>query len=150
RLQCRIRFLARRLPGFPIALLTFLEIISMLTQISGRVSLSTPVSLHSLIAMVSALVPLALAAKPKPAAVPEVPEWAKRAVWYQIFPERFRNGDTANDPRLPDLAGSWPHVTPSQWNISPWTSDWYKLQPWETTDTNGFYYHAQLRRYGGD
>lgn len=28
----------------------------------------------------------------------EVPEWAKGQVYYQIFPERFKNGDTANDP----------------------------------------------------
>ncbi len=28
-----------------------------------------------------------------------VPEWAKDAVYYYIFPERFRNGDTANDPK---------------------------------------------------
>lgn len=27
-----------------------------------------------------------------------VPEWAKQTVWYQIFPERFANGDTSNDP----------------------------------------------------
>lgn len=27
-----------------------------------------------------------------------VPEWAKGIVWYQIFPERFRNGDMNNDP----------------------------------------------------
>ncbi|MFB3895272.1 MAG: alpha amylase N-terminal ig-like domain-containing protein [bacterium] len=26
------------------------------------------------------------------------PDWAKNAVCYQIFPERFYNGDTANDP----------------------------------------------------
>lgn len=26
------------------------------------------------------------------------PEWAKGAVYYQIFPERFANGDTRNDP----------------------------------------------------
>jgi glycosidase len=26
------------------------------------------------------------------------PEWAKDGVFYQIFPERFRNGDTLNDP----------------------------------------------------
>lgn len=26
------------------------------------------------------------------------PEWSRRAVFYQIFPERFFNGDTANDP----------------------------------------------------
>ena len=28
-----------------------------------------------------------------------VPDWAKDVVYYYIFPERFRNGDTANDPR---------------------------------------------------
>jgi len=38
-----------------------------------------------------------------------VPEWSKKAVWYQIFPERFRNGDSSNDPRLVDQDGSWPH-----------------------------------------
>lgn len=28
-----------------------------------------------------------------------VPDWAQDAVYYYIFPERFRNGDTANDPQ---------------------------------------------------
>lgn len=28
-----------------------------------------------------------------------VPEWARDAVWYYVFPERFRNGDPSNDPR---------------------------------------------------
>ena len=27
-----------------------------------------------------------------------VPDWATGAVWYQIFPDRFANGDPANDP----------------------------------------------------
>lgn len=26
------------------------------------------------------------------------PEWVKKVVWYQIFPERFANGDKTNDP----------------------------------------------------
>ena len=26
------------------------------------------------------------------------PEWVKETVWYQIFPERFANGDKSNDP----------------------------------------------------
>ncbi|WP_155287101.1 glycoside hydrolase family 13 protein [Lacticaseibacillus zhaodongensis] len=26
------------------------------------------------------------------------PDWVKQTVWYQIFPERFANGDTSNDP----------------------------------------------------
>jgi glycosidase len=94
--------------------------------------------------------PLASEAKGDRPSSADVPEWAKRAVWYQIFPERFRNGDTANDPRLSDIRGSWPHDSLAQWSVSPWTSDWYRLQPWESADTNGFYYHAQARRYGGD
>ncbi|MGG1633044.1 alpha-glycosidase [Paenibacillus sp. FSL K6-3182] len=28
----------------------------------------------------------------------DAPEWAKEAVFYQIMPDRFANGDTANDP----------------------------------------------------
>lgn len=31
-----------------------------------------------------------------------VPDWASDAVYYYIFPDRFRNGDPANDPR-PDV-----------------------------------------------
>ena len=27
------------------------------------------------------------------------PQWAKGIVWYQIFPERFANGDPTNDPK---------------------------------------------------
>ncbi len=27
--------------------------------------------------------------------IPRVPDWAKDAVWYQIFPERFANGDSS-------------------------------------------------------
>ncbi len=79
-----------------------------------------------------------------------VPSWAKEAIWYQIFPERFWNGDKNNDPKLRDLAGGWPHAQPEQWQIHPWTSDWYQLQPWEQTYQKDFYWCAGLRRYGGD
>ncbi|MDI6765532.1 MAG: glycoside hydrolase family 13 protein [Bacteroidota bacterium] len=79
-----------------------------------------------------------------------VPEWSKTAVWYQIFPERFRNGDTNNDPKVADLFGSWPHDPIGEWQISIWNSDWYKMQPWEVKNGNDFYYNTQLRRYGGD
>jgi cyclomaltodextrinase len=78
------------------------------------------------------------------------PEWAKTAVWYQIFPERFRNGDPSNDPKPKDLIGSWPHEVAAGWQISKWTGDWYQLQPWERNGTKGFYFYAQTRRYGGD
>jgi glycosidase len=70
------------------------------------------------------------------------PEWAKRAVWYQIFPERFRNGETANDP------GDKPYERKVDW-----TSDWWKTQPGETPGDENFYHGAGnvwQRRYGGD
>ena len=28
------------------------------------------------------------------------PDWSKGVVWYQIFPERFYNGDLKNDPKV--------------------------------------------------
>ena len=78
------------------------------------------------------------------------PEWVRHAVFYQIFPERFNNGDPSNDPTLASEKGSWPHDEKSAWQISPWTSDWYRLQPWEKANGKGFGYNAQRRRYGGD
>jgi len=76
--------------------------------------------------------------------------WFTDAVWYQVFPERFRNGDPANDPTPASLAGTWPYFVPEGWQVVPWSSDWYQLQPWEAAHGRGFYVHAQLRRYGGD
>jgi len=78
------------------------------------------------------------------------PEWAQSVVWYQIFPERFRNGDTSNDPAVPDMKHGWPYVYPEDWSITPWTSDWYELQPWEKNTGKDFYGIQGARRYGGD
>ena len=58
----------------------------------------------------------------------EVPDWAKEVVWYQIFPERFRDGDLNNNPTVKDIAGADPQEPPKAWQIHPWGSDWYKLQ----------------------
>lgn len=80
----------------------------------------------------------------------KVPDWAADVIWYQIFPERFYNGDPGNDPTIETLDGTWPYDKQTDWAITPWTSDWYKLQPWEKQNGRGFYYNAQLRRYGGD
>jgi len=77
------------------------------------------------------------------------PKWFADAIWYQVFPERFCNGDKTNDPVRASLKDTWPYLIPADWQTSPWTSDWYKLQPWEQ-DGRDFYVHAQLRRYGGD
>ncbi len=82
--------------------------------------------------------------------IPRVPEWAKTAIWYQIFPERFANGDKSNDPTPHDMEGAWPYLVPNDWQISPWTSDWFKLQPWEKADGHDFYWNNGVRRYGGD
>lgn len=37
-----------------------------------------------------------------------VPEWVKDAVFYQIFPERFANGDSSNDPKETQPWGGTP------------------------------------------
>jgi glycosidase len=81
----------------------------------------------------------------------ETPDWAKRVVWYQIFPERFCNGDPSNDP---------PRTV-------PWTHKWYKpYKPKSTrskkgdkpgagskdsfSESGGFFDFIFDRRYGGD
>ena len=72
------------------------------------------------------------------------PDWAKHAMWYQIFPERFRNGDAANDPP----------------RTAPWQHEWYKPylapvdvvkgSPYDFNESGDFYSHIYARRYGGD
>ena len=79
-----------------------------------------------------------------------VPEWAKKVVWYQIFPERFCNGDPTNDPKVENLEGAWPHDHTSPWEVHPWTSDWYELQPYEKKNGKDVWFNIQRRRYGGD
>ena len=78
------------------------------------------------------------------------PEWSKGIVWYQIFPERFNNGDTTNDPKVEDQQGAYPFDNTSPFKIHPWTSDWYELQPYEQQNGKDIYYNLQRRRYGGD
>ncbi len=72
------------------------------------------------------------------------PEWAKHVIWYQIFPERFRNGDPSNDPTRERVGG------PEGWKISPWTGDWYKQTDWEQSLGDSFRDGVFKRRYGGD
>ncbi|APF18375.1 alpha amylase catalytic region [Caldithrix abyssi DSM 13497] len=74
-------------------------------------------------------------------------DWASGIVWYQIFPERFNNGDPANDPTADEVPGA--DLQPG-WQIHPWTSDWYKMQPWEKKQSDRFYDVVFTRRYGGD
>jgi cyclomaltodextrinase / maltogenic alpha-amylase / neopullulanase len=74
--------------------------------------------------------------------------WAKGAVWYQIFPERFHNGESKNDPTVDEV----PETDNPNWKITPWTSDWYEFQSWEKEISSSFYSVDVVfgRRYGGD
>ena len=74
----------------------------------------------------------------------QAPEWSKGLVWYQIFPERFRNGDLTNEPNKERARG------PEGWTLSSWTSDWYARAQWEQQATPNFYDIVRERRYGGD
>ena len=49
-----------------------------------------------------------------------VPAWARDAVYYYIFPDRFRNGDPGNDPR-PGVAKYHEHTVElhADWNEKP-------------------------------
>lgn len=80
-----------------------------------------------------------------------VPAWAAHAVWYQILPERFANGDPKNDPTLESLAGG--RLAPGaddDWRVTPWTADWYAMQPGETAPGKDKWMAIHDRRYGGD
>ncbi len=81
---------------------------------------------------------------------PPAPEWAGQAVWYQIFVERFWNGDPSNDPVSRDAQGAWPHQKPPQWKVTPWDWDWYQPDPWVRPEDGDFYTWVHHRRYGGD
>lgn len=80
-----------------------------------------------------------------------VPQWAKSMVWYQIFPERFRNGDPSNDPTVADITRGNSNRAPKTWRVHPWGSDWYELQDYEKANGgNRAARHITWRRYGGD
>lgn len=38
----------------------------------------------------------------------KAPSWVKDTIWYQIFPDRFNNGDTSNDPKNVQPWGTHP------------------------------------------
>ena len=79
------------------------------------------------------------------------PEWAENVIWYQIFVERFNNGDTSNDPTpATTTVENMKIISPEGWKVSSWTSNWYERQPWEQDPKQGFNSVIQSRRYGGD
>lgn len=112
-----------------------------------------------IIVVIMALMSCSKAKTPDPYSVSEhldnetltsVPDWAKEAVWYQIFVERFRDGDSSNQPELWGIEGSWPHNKPASWQPTRWTQDWYEREDWALKSGKPFYETVHMRRYGGD
>jgi cyclomaltodextrinase / maltogenic alpha-amylase / neopullulanase len=104
-------------------------------------------------ALVSTLL-VAACASERPADPPAVelavPAWSADAIWYQIFVERFRNGDPSNDPTPHDIEGVTDEPPPKGWRPTPWTHDWYRQEPWAAATGKDFFGTVQFRRYGGD
>ena len=64
----------------------------------------------------------------------QVPLWSVDATWYQIFPERFRNGDVSNDV-VGQLPTEWDRsrseLLQLDRGMTPWTSSWFSFTPVE-------------------
>lgn len=78
-----------------------------------------------------------------------IPDWAKGVVWYQIFPERFSNGDKSNDPEANKVFINSQRV-PENWKVTDWTSNWFEQSEWEKKLGGDIRNHLYERRYGGD
>ena len=66
----------------------------------------------------------------------KTPDWMKEAVVYQIFPDRFNNGDTSNDDNKTNARGEEPIETPESWYSLP---DNPRLGENGAADINGAY-----------
>lgn len=64
----------------------------------------------------------------------QVPLWSVDTTWYQIFPERFRNGDISNDV-VGQLPTEWEKsrgaLSRLERTVSPWTTSWFTFTPVE-------------------
>ncbi len=78
------------------------------------------------------------------------PTWAKEAIWYQIFVERFRNGNPSNNPSKITCDNALIDPLPDQWAVTPWGHNWYAQEDWAKSTGLDFYRTIQMRRYGGD
>ena len=72
--------------------------------------------------------------------IAKVPDWTTKAIWYQIFVERFRNGDPTNDQTREDIIGTEPSFIPADWSVTAWGHDWYKHESW-LDKANGVNFH---------
>jgi cyclomaltodextrinase len=125
----------------------------IITPLPGKLGdFSTEISMKRLLVVFVFLLPASSAVAvdgENAAKLSNVPDWAKSATWYQIFPERFRNGDTANDPTRQDL--EIPFLPGENWQVTPWTRDFYVRDQWEEDIGSDFYENGVFhRRFGGD
>lgn len=79
----------------------------------------------------------------------EAPEWAKNATIYQIFPDRFRDGDSSNNPTAdewfyPEECGG--HARP----IAPWNSLVPDPEPYDPNRNPEWYGTYNCTFFGGD
>ena len=79
----------------------------------------------------------------------KLPLWAKGVVWYQIFPERFANGDKSNDPEAEKVFINNRKI-PEGWKVTDWSSNWFAQSDWEKKLGGDVRNHLYERRYGGD
>lgn len=81
----------------------------------------------------------------------EPPAWSKEVIWYQIFVERFNNGDKTNDPTPTDIDIAPLNLhAPKGWSVTPWTNNWFEQESWAKLPGKSFGEMLQYRRYGGD
>jgi glycosidase len=80
------------------------------------------------------------------------PDWARGITWYQIIPERFRNGDPSNDPTFEKVMqeDNTAGTAMDGWSITPWTSNFYDRSEFEKKYSSTFRGSVFRRRYGGD
>lgn len=78
------------------------------------------------------------------------PEWAREAIWYQIFVERFRNGNPEVNPTRQSCEGALIDELPEDWSVTDWGRNWYEQENWAKKTGLDFYRTIQMRRYGGD
>lgn len=76
------------------------------------------------------------------------PDWAKNALIYQIFPDRFRNGDPTNDPTANDwfYENERGHAFP----VTPWNRPVPDPEPNDPAANPDWYMTYSSTFYGGD
>ncbi len=93
-----------------------------------------------------------------PAKVPafETPDWVKNAVIYQIFPDRFANGDSTNDQDFHEWYYAGKHTPPAGGMLNLDYQEYYHLvRPWSNYQALTQASHTPDHRdwmafYGGD